>query len=408
MTLSLPILSGLLAMLAGSGQVEQQKPTPPKRKPGSGQKQERPLLTTLPDDYLRFSRVPDGGVLPEIARRDKELVLLYFKGEGERGDLFLARSRDEGVSFSPGLELTTGASTLLTKDGTHSGTVALGPDGRASVAWISTGETPTLWFARDLPEGGLGPIQNLGSPPGLCSTPALTVGMDGQISLVFAALSEGDDPEASLCRIWLRRSSDGMTFSDTVAIDKPDDGVSGRSDTTMLRDDAKGLILVFYREAHAKRPGGPLEYRGMRILHSIDGGQEFKSAYVDGWKQQRDPHSSALLFDGGDARFAVWNARGSVFWSLIGRRNKILFPSEVKTDEEGLWCSDPAGAANSNELLLAWLEQPPNKSAPARLAWKMTMFEAKQLLAKGYAEDPPGRSTPVAFSRGAAGFTILY
>lgn len=412
---SLALAAAWVAALAVPG-LALQKERPKEKEPPAPWSQGRqkkpkgdgPVLTKLPDDYVRFQRVPEQGTMPRVVVGGEALALVFWKGDATRGDLFLTRSVDEGRTFSAAQRLNVVEGSVPSVGLLQTASVVLAPDGRACASWIQPGETPSLWFAHDLPDGSLAPAVDLGSPAGLCGTTAVTVDRNGTIFVFFAAgeTSEGDLGLGR--RIFLRTSTDGVSFGEAAPIDRGSDGVSEQSASAVLYDASAAALFYLYREAHAKTPDGPNEFRGMRMLISEDGGASFKSTYMDGWRQPRDPRSSAGLIQGGASRFAVWNARGSAFWAPIGRRNKIQVPREVKDEDGGIAYADTAGAANETEMLLTWLEQPAEPSAPARLAWRLWYIENRKLLGRGTAPELPGPGPAAVFARRSGGFTVLY
>src|SRR5262245_51312472 len=129
--LTLLVLAGLASTSASQG---------PTQKP-RGQKGEKRWLVELPEGFVKYARLPDGGRMPRLAPGKDGLALLYFKGDGERGDLFLARSKDDAVTFLPSLPVEPAAGAIAAWEGQHTGSLALGPDGLARVAWIRAGES---------------------------------------------------------------------------------------------------------------------------------------------------------------------------------------------------------------------------------------------------------------------------
>src|SRR6516165_4124615 len=84
---------------------------------------------------IRFCRVPNGGIQPQVALDDKgTLHLVYYTGDAHSGDLFYARSKDGGASFSSVVPVNQGDSAIAA--GTIRGAqVSLGKAGRVHVAW---------------------------------------------------------------------------------------------------------------------------------------------------------------------------------------------------------------------------------------------------------------------------------
>src|SRR5579885_1906269 len=86
-------------------------------------------------DRIRFCRVPNGGIQPQVALDDSgTLHLVYYAGDTHHGDIFYARSKNGGASFSPALRVNAGGSAIAA--GTIRGAqFALGKTGRVHVAW---------------------------------------------------------------------------------------------------------------------------------------------------------------------------------------------------------------------------------------------------------------------------------
>ena len=64
---------------------------------------------------IRFCRVPNGGLQPQVALDDKGgLHLVYYSGDAHHGDLFYARSKDGGASFSSALRVNESGTAIDT------------------------------------------------------------------------------------------------------------------------------------------------------------------------------------------------------------------------------------------------------------------------------------------------------
>src|SRR5215813_11054681 len=62
---------------------------------------------------IRVCRMPNGGIQPQVAIDDKgTLHLVYYTGDAHHGDLFYARSKDGGASFSPAVRVNRGGSAI--------------------------------------------------------------------------------------------------------------------------------------------------------------------------------------------------------------------------------------------------------------------------------------------------------
>jgi len=396
-----PALS--IAPLGAGGAAQEERPEKQEKK-GAGAN-----LVGLPEGYVRFGRVPENGLFPRVAYRDGAVVVLYFRGDPAGGDLVLARSGDEGVSFSEGVRVNPEEGSVVALETFHPGGVDLGPDGLAHVAWISAADGPRLYYVHESAEG-LAPVLDLGAPAGLAGNVALAVGPDGRVFLFYSTATPdpqgGEDPVTEL---WSRRSPDGVHFSDPVTVGRGFDGVSQESMISAHVDVVKGLVYALYRGSHRMRPGQPGMLRPMILLISDDGGDTFESSRADNHKQQRDPRSLSELSQDDETVLATWEGNGLVCWSLIRRAmKKVNLPVEPKSDEP-LYRSKPTAISFQGEILMAWLERPKeDREAAPRLAWKVWLKEGRLPQGQGLCPDAPGERCPVAFPRREGGFTILY
>jgi hypothetical protein len=148
-------------------------------------------MVGLPDDFVQYARIPEGGLRPRLGVGKDELALIFSRGDGASVDLYLALSRDEAKSFSPGVRVNPEPGKVLSWNGTQSGSVDVGPDGRVHLAWIAGGERPALQYARTTPAGEVEEVRELGSPAGLGTTTAVTVDDRGQVYVVYSAEGPG-------------------------------------------------------------------------------------------------------------------------------------------------------------------------------------------------------------------------
>jgi hypothetical protein len=410
----LPKLAACLLLgLAGAGFAQdtgRKKPPRPIRPDPFAKNEPVRSLIKLPDDFVQYARLPEGGLRPRLALGKNGLGLIYSTGEGPLGDLFLVYSRDEAKTFSAGVRVNAEPGTVLSWNRTQSASIGVGPDDRFHVAWVSGGEKPSLQYVRTTPEGELEAVRDLGAPSGLGTTTAVTVDARGQVFLVYSA--GGPTPDVSGnpgARIWLRRSTDGVSFTEPVTID-PNLNVSVHSEIAAHVDEIMGTVFVLYRTAYQVKEDSPIVSRSMRLLHSEDDGMSFSPSLVDNWKHQHDPHSSSGLTQEKNSTLAAWDADGSVCWSIIRRQVKQSnLPVAARSKTKDVSQTHAAGAAGGNEVILTWLERPEKEPmAQPRLGWQVWMREGRAGLGDGYAPEPPTADGQVVFPRRAGGFTIIY
>ncbi|NOT29975.1 MAG: exo-alpha-sialidase [Planctomycetes bacterium] len=400
------LLPGFLAVLAAvSGQPFQ----------GGGQRQKYEPAVKLPDDFVRYARLPDGGIQPRVEVVGEAVVILYFKGDAAQGDLFLTRSKDEARTFEASVRLN--AVPVLTQLVGHSGALDAGPDGRAHVIWVSGGEKPSLQYVRESSAGAFSPVQDLGCPVRLGLSPAVAVDGKGKVHVFYvaedaeAAEVEGETPGL---RVWMRTSVDGATFGPPVAIDAAADGVSDSSAVSAHTDRVNGTIYFFYLTAG--RRGAP----EVRLLSSTDGGATFVSKLIEMASRHNTPPQARPCLSqeivtertlGKGLTIVSWDTYAQVFWGGLDPRTRKLQGSPPTSPR----FSDSArrlrasGIASGSEFLLAWLEHPVgDRSQPMRVGWQVWYAAGLVPLGWGQAPEPAGDSMPAVFANRERGFTIVY
>jgi hypothetical protein len=365
----------------------------------------------LPEGFVRFARVPAGGIQPRAKVTDSGLVVLYFKGGDTQGDLFLARSKDEGKTFEASLQVNS-TGPALTQEVGHSGSMDVGRDGLAHLLWVAGGDAPKLQYAREKAGGGLEPVQDLGAPARLGRSTAIATDTKGQVFVFYAAVDAvPEDVEAPGLRIWMRRSADGTTFDEPVAIDPKVDGVRDNCAMSAQVDSVRGTICVLYMTVGRKAAPE------VRLLSSGDGGQRFVSRVIESGLRRATDHGfmPRLSQEAPSERspwpplIASWDTYGRVFWSAIDPDTNKLPDVPIEPKFEQVRRSRAVGLANGSEFLLTWLEHPlGDRTAPPALNWQVWFREGHVPVGRGVAPESPGASIPAVVAGSKGGFTILY
>jgi len=390
--------------------------------PQDGEKKEKVLpLVELPADYVHYTRVPEGGREPRVAaRRELPVALLYAMGAEGAVDLHVARSQDRGVTFGPGVRLNPEPGEVQTTDGSHGGSLALGPDGRVHATWIRAGATPSIRYVREDEAGGFGAVQDLGAPEGLGANAAVCLDDEGSVYVFYAAL-EQDVPEGEHAghRIFLRKAQAGAGFSEARPIGSRKHDASPKCLIAAHVDEVMGHVYVLYRQNYAvKEEQTSGTQRNMALLASSNKGLDFDPSLVNNWKLQRDPATFGTLFQQDDTTIACWESDGEVAWAAILRnKGRTDAPSSPRIDAEKYYRSDAAGAASGTNILVAWLERPalltdkgkrrPDTDAPPVLAWQVWLREGRMPYGVGKAPEPTPPWPPAVLRR-ENGFTIVY
>ena len=398
-------------MLAVAVQAQETGKDKPKRplRPDPGKHAPLEVAVKLPDDFVQFTRVPDGGLRPRVGIAEGQVALIYSKGEA-LGDLFFTRTLDEGKTFAPSVRLNPTAGTVLAWNETQSASLDIGPDGRTHVTWIDGGDHPSVRYVRTSPDGVPEDVLDLGAPPELGTTTAITVDAEGRVFVFYSAAGGAADVVGNPgARIYLRRCLDGTTFTEAVPID-PNLNVSTHSDLAAHVDEVMGTIFLLYRTAFQVKETSPIVSRSMRLLSSLDHGETFDPSLVDNWKHQRDPHSSANLSQEKSSTLAAWDLDGGVCWSIIRRQlRQANLPLEAKSETPGTLRNHAVGSSGGTEVILTWLERPEeDPKAEKRLGWEVWMREGRISLGKGFAPEPATGDGQAVIPRSTGGFTILY
>ena len=97
---------------------------------------------------VTLSRVPDGGIQPQVAMDQKGAIqLVYFKGDPGNGDLYYACSRDGGATFSKAVRVNSVPGSAVATGNIRGARIAVGKNARVHVAWnVSRAHARTgLW-----------------------------------------------------------------------------------------------------------------------------------------------------------------------------------------------------------------------------------------------------------------------
>jgi hypothetical protein len=228
---------------------------------------------------------------------------IVFSGGSHGGDIFFARSRDGGASFSQPINLSNSiggdGKGRINKDIWHNGSLdlAIGRDGALYAAW--TEYDGPLWFSRSNGRGESfsKPMRIAGGGKAEAArAPALAVGPDNS---VYLAWTVGEEDGAD---IRLAKSSDGgRTFGQPTIVAM----TKGYSDAPKLAVDRKGTVHV----VHGESSGGPFDRYHVRYTRSHDGARTFEPG-----REISRPHPErieseafpALSLDEQDNAYVLW------------------------------------------------------------------------------------------------------
>jgi hypothetical protein len=317
-------------------------------------------------ERIRFHRVPNDGIQPQVALDDSGTIhLVYYAGDAHHGDLFYARSKDGGASFSSALRVNKGGTAIAA--GTIRGAqLALGKAGRVHVAWNGSNDggplnpdsgkpgAPMLYTRLDDAGDAFEPERNLMLHSfGLDGGGSIGAEKSGDVYVAWHGVGQseakgtGKEGEARR-RVWVAKSADnGKTFSDEAKAWAQETGACGccGMKTFVARN---GDVFALYRSATES------VHRDIYLLRSTDRGRSFQGKLLHKWNINACPMSSMDFADGGGTLVCAWETGGQVYWTRIsGERSG----DPIAAPGDGKGRKHPRLAVNSKgEVLFVWTE----------------------------------------------------
>ncbi len=357
---------------------------------------------------ISFVRVPVGGIEPEVEVRDGIVHLLYFSGEAEHGDLFYARSRDYGQTFSTPIRVNKPGSAIAV-GAIRGAQLAIGRNGRAHVAWNGSdqaqprnGKEPPMLYTR-LNDAGTAfePEKNLiTSSWGLNGGGSLAADQNGNVYVFWHAPPAGISANEENRKVWMAKSTDdGKTFAkETIAADTHT-GVCGCCGMHAFAG-ADGTISVLFRSVLDN------VHRDMYLLTSRDQGRSFQAANVSKWNIGACVMSAEAFAQMKDVTLAAWETEKQIYFGRIVNGTVAQPIGAPGTGENRKY---PALAMNARgESLLAWTEGTAWKKAGS-LAWQVYDQNLKtESSSAGHADGLAVWSFPAAYAKPDGNFVIVY
>jgi len=315
---------------------------------------------------IRFYRVPNAGIQPQVALDNKgALHIVYYTGDARHGDLFYARSRDSGASFSSALPVNEGGSAIAV--GTIRGAqLTVGKAGRVHIAWNGSNDAgplnpdsgkpgaPMLYTRLNDAGDAFEPQRNLMLHSfGLDGGGSIAADKNGDVYVTWHGIGEseakgtGKEGEARR-RVWVTKSGDdGKTFSTEAKAWAQETGACGCCGMKTFVD-RKGGVYALYRSATES------VHRDIYLLSSNDHGRTFQGKLLHKWNINACPMSSMDFAENENTVVAAWETGGQVYWTRItggSTSDPIAAPGEGKGRRH------PRLAVNHrSEVLLAWTE----------------------------------------------------
>jgi len=382
-----------------------------------------PMFAVGPDAVgIEVRRVPGGGIQPRVVAGDDGTVhLLCFRGEPAAGDLFYARSADDGRSWSEPLRVNSTPGSAVAAGTIRGGRIALGRGGRVHVAWNGSSRVadsrgaPMLYSRLDAEGKEFEPERDVKRRTrSLDGGGCVAADRAGNVFVVWHANdlrkpatggTGGGEPEADgegARAVWVTRSSDdGATFATETRANTKDTGACGCCGLEAFVDrDAR--LWVLYRAA--TRVLG----RDLHLLASTDRGVNFRSRELDTWSVPKCVMSLAAFSDGPRGLLATWETEGQVFVGSVGSIDerpvaRAAMPGAAKGRRH------PAIAVNSRgETLVVWSEGTGWNRGGA-LAWQLFDRDGAAVADRtGRRDGLAVWSFPAAFASRDGSFVILH
>lgn len=375
-------------------------------------------VAPLPPDGVVLRRVPGGGIQPKALRDEAGRIhLLYFSGEPSAGDLYYARSTDDGASFTKPLRVNSEVGSAIATGTIRGGQLAVGRNGVPHVAWNGSGKSAVTGpIDRSTGRAGAQMFYSRGNPAGTAFEPQRgllqrTLNLDGGGAI--AADSAGNiyvawhgDDALSAARgeasrgIWIAKSMDGgKSFARETSAWKEPTGACGCCSLELLADDDD--LFLMYRSAT-----GAID-RDIYVLVSSDRARTFRGARIHPWKVNACPMTSMSLAASDNRLLGAWETEGKVFLGDLDRqRPKVV--NMVQPAPSSTTMKHPRIAVNSKrDSLLAWAEGT-GWSRGGSLAWQVFDAQGRPTAVSGRAPGLPVWSFPAVVSRRDGGFVILY
>jgi hypothetical protein len=374
--------------------------------PGSAEEHNQPAKSTK----VTLLRTPGHGIQPQVVMDEGVLHLIYFGGKDSGGDIFYARSDDEGSTFSKPIRVNSQPGSAIAVGNIRGAHLAVGKKGRIHVAWLGSGkaepkgtngESPMLYArlndAGTAFEDQRNIIQNAF---GLDGGGSVAADAAGNVYVAWHAPDPGTKGEANR-RVWVARSHDeGKTFAPETAASPKGTGACGCCGMRAFGD-RKGNLYLMYRSAAEQ------VNRDTYLLVSKNRGTKFAATNLHQWNVGICPMSSFAFAETPTGVLAAWETKGQVFFTHIDPvtgKNSALQPAPG----DGKGRKHPGVAGNTKgETILVWTEGM-GWNQGGSLAWQVFDNDCQPTAEKGHASGVPVWSLVAVFARSDGKFAIVY
>jgi hypothetical protein len=315
------------------------------------------LVSASSQAALRFERVPDSGIQPQVAVDTAGRThLLYFKGDAMGGDLFYTVKNSGTKGFGPAQKVNRQPGSVTVAGTMRGPQMALGRD-QVHVVWMGGngaekvkigGEsvTPLLYTRLGAGSDGFEPERNiLTHIAGLDGGQTVAADKNGNVYVIWHGAPPGTEGEEERGLYVARSTDDGKTFAKECKAEVPRKGACACCGLRASVDES-GALHVLFRAAESG------VNRDELWLKSTDFGKTFSMQHVSPWKIGTCPASSASFSFSKDFAVGAWeDEKGVVAKIAKGGDFVDLRPEGTKKQKHPTLATHPRG-----EVLLTWVE----------------------------------------------------
>jgi hypothetical protein len=357
---------------------------------------------------VRFERVPDAGIQPQVISENGKLHLLYFKGDAMGGDVFYATRAIGETNFTKPIKVNQRAGSAIAAGTMRGPQMAVGANETVHVVWMGgngaekvsvggTSATPLLYTRLANTKDQFEPERNiLTHIAGLDGGQTVAADTNGNVYVIWHGAPPGTESEEER-GLYVARSADGgKTFAREEQAKVPKRGACACCGIRAQMD-ASGSLHVLFRAAEAG------VNRSELWLRSTNQGKDFEIVQEDPWKTATCPASSSSFDLRSTAQVGAWETDGRVVGGL--RREGKMVTLRPDGDRKQ---KHPNAAVNPRgEVLLTWVEDA-GWGTTGTLVAQVFGSDGKPKDEKLRKEKLPAWSFGTAYVERDADFVVLY
>ena len=369
------------------------------------------LVAAAESNRVALVRTPDRGIQPQAAVDEQGVVhLIYYKGDPGGGDVFYVRQEPGQNTFSKPLPVNSQPESAMAAGTIRGAQLALGKGGRVHVVWNGgkgaarvtvDGQhvTPLLYTRLNDAGTGFEPERNLNRFVALDGGGSVAADRQGNVYVVWHALSPGASNEAGRAIFVARSQDEGRTFQHEQRATSKSTGACGCCGVRAFAD-SSGAVCILYRAASR------IVNRDEILLVSPQPGAEFQIAHADPWIVPTCVMSSASLAEGKRGVWAGWETSNQVCFASVDPKtmqvsNPIAPPGSAKRKH-------PADVANAQGYTLFVWTEGTGWARGGAVAWQLYNKDGQATSEKGRADGVPVWSLVTAFAKPDGSFVIVY